>query len=306
MSGKDDSEHPRRGPFERYAVGYGKPPVTGQFVKGQSGNPKGRPRKPKRSPLLQIAAAEADEPTMALLASLLQSDISVRQGESVAAMPRMEAILLAQANAAMKGNRLAAKWLFGLMREFEAAAREQRINWYFHWEKYKAEKTAELAKCCSEGQPDPDFLPHPDDIILESGFNVRFIGPISAEDLKWYVNDCRQREFWLMKAAHDHKLLPPARTSGHANGEYRSAELLSQLFDAKLPPRMQWDAKAARSRLILYWSMSLGALTTQLDAAWLELTHQPPPPKWPLTPMVSREGAEMIARGMMGKLDRPD
>ena len=27
-----------------YEVGYGRPPKSGQFKKGQSGNPKGRPR----------------------------------------------------------------------------------------------------------------------------------------------------------------------------------------------------------------------------------------------------------------------
>ena len=29
---------------EQYSVGYGKPPVHSRFKKGQSGNPKGRPK----------------------------------------------------------------------------------------------------------------------------------------------------------------------------------------------------------------------------------------------------------------------
>ena len=33
-----------RKPTGDYEVGYGKPPVSGQFRTGQSGNPKGRPR----------------------------------------------------------------------------------------------------------------------------------------------------------------------------------------------------------------------------------------------------------------------
>ena len=33
-----------RKPTGDYAVGYGKPPVSGQFKSGQSGNPKGRPK----------------------------------------------------------------------------------------------------------------------------------------------------------------------------------------------------------------------------------------------------------------------
>ena len=34
---------------ERYKTGYGKPPLESRWQKGKSGNPKGRPRKPKPS-----------------------------------------------------------------------------------------------------------------------------------------------------------------------------------------------------------------------------------------------------------------
>lgn len=37
-----------------YEVGYGKPPKATQFVKGQSGNPKGRPRKARAEDLTDI------------------------------------------------------------------------------------------------------------------------------------------------------------------------------------------------------------------------------------------------------------
>ena len=41
------SVSPRSGPAHEYAVDYGRPPVATRFQPGKSGNPKGRPKKPK-------------------------------------------------------------------------------------------------------------------------------------------------------------------------------------------------------------------------------------------------------------------
>lgn len=55
--GKHNKNRERKGPDERaYDVGYEKPPKAHQFKPGQSGNPKGRPKKP---PSLRGAAERA-------------------------------------------------------------------------------------------------------------------------------------------------------------------------------------------------------------------------------------------------------
>jgi hypothetical protein len=46
MTNSDDSKDMATGGLE-YSVGYGRPPKANQFKKGQSGNPRGRPRTPK-------------------------------------------------------------------------------------------------------------------------------------------------------------------------------------------------------------------------------------------------------------------
>jgi hypothetical protein len=50
-----------------YDIGFGKPPKANQFVKGQSGNPKGRPK--TRSDLIKDAAAILSEPVSARAAN---------------------------------------------------------------------------------------------------------------------------------------------------------------------------------------------------------------------------------------------
>jgi hypothetical protein len=45
---------------QEYAVGYGKPPKSGQFAKGNSGNPNGRPKGSKN--LASIVLRESRQP----------------------------------------------------------------------------------------------------------------------------------------------------------------------------------------------------------------------------------------------------
>jgi len=61
-----------------YDVGYCKPPKSGQFAKGQSGNPYGRPKKRKRDP--------AHDPS-----SILSEPITVRANGKVVEMSALEA-----------------------------------------------------------------------------------------------------------------------------------------------------------------------------------------------------------------------
>ena len=58
-SAAPESRAPERSPGEGYDVGYGKPPKQTRFAKGQSGNPRGRPRKPKPEPL-RLSDAPSD------------------------------------------------------------------------------------------------------------------------------------------------------------------------------------------------------------------------------------------------------
>jgi hypothetical protein len=84
-----------KAPSKAYATGYGKPPKSGQYLPGQSGNPHG---KPKGQPSLdQILLEEA--------ARL----VKIKTGDEVTHVSKERAILRSLMDAAARGNVAAAR-----------------------------------------------------------------------------------------------------------------------------------------------------------------------------------------------------
>lgn len=180
-----------------YKVGRGKPPKSGQFQKGRSGNPNGRPRKAhgKQGAHLDTALS-APRFNHAMLAEA-ERQIQVN-GE-----PRTtrEAIMQALAVAAMRGGILAMRTWLDMSEREEARLREVRLPVYTSWEAFKIEGQMALKQAADDGVPEPLILPHPDDIILDSdNLLVKLVGPTTEEHLRVYerVRDTRDLFFELM------------------------------------------------------------------------------------------------------------
>ena len=102
-------------PEQSYEVGYGRPPKHSQFQPGQSGNPKGRPRGSK-SPFT-------------LLREELQQKVTLREGDRVTTVTKLEAIMKRVVNDTLGGKVSPTKLLFPMLRVFEeqdAASPEDR------------------------------------------------------------------------------------------------------------------------------------------------------------------------------------
>ena len=94
-----------------YEVGYGKPPKHSRFKKGQSGNPRGRPKR--------------HQTPHALLQEALSAPITIREGEQMRTINQRTALFKALVAKAIKGDMRAASLVLKLMDDPKAAAHEE-------------------------------------------------------------------------------------------------------------------------------------------------------------------------------------
>ena len=100
-----------------YAVGYKKPPKSGQFKKGVSGNKKGRPKKIKE-PLTGNSTSE-------ILKKVLNDPIQVSDGRGSEIITKGEAMMTQMVNKAIGGDIQAFKQLLLLILESSLLLPEQ-------------------------------------------------------------------------------------------------------------------------------------------------------------------------------------
>jgi hypothetical protein len=91
-----------------YEIGYGKPPVSGRFAKGQSGNPKGRPKGSKN--LATIVLQESRQP------------VRVNGPGGSRLVTKLEATVMQLGNKAAQGDLRSQREFISLVRTSEDAA----------------------------------------------------------------------------------------------------------------------------------------------------------------------------------------
>jgi hypothetical protein len=180
-----------------YEVGYGKPPPEHRFRKGQSGNPKGRPKRARTNVPTGQAIDFGSQPANQMLLEEAYRSVTIREGEKVIELPVIKAVFRSLGVSALKGNRLAQTTLAELVRGIEEEDRQLRSS---HFEaaceyKFGWEKAIEHAR--KHGLPEPTPLPHPDDVIVDvRRSEVRYEGPITPEEKRRWdrMLECRDEQ----------------------------------------------------------------------------------------------------------------
>ena len=186
---KETSKGSRRPGANRatYEVGYRKPPKSSQFQPGRSGNPGGRPKGRKKSPPVDLSqVGPTAERMKELILEEAYREIVVRDGEHMSEIPVIQAVLRSVALNAAKGQQRAQRMFTDLLQCVEREKRAFYEELLQEAVQYKEKWEGEIERCRKQGLPEPEPVPHPDDVVINRSTGVvEFHGPVMAEEKRY-------------------------------------------------------------------------------------------------------------------------
>jgi len=230
--------------INNYEVGYGKPPKSGQFKPGQSGNSKGRPKKPKNKvPTIKGVDILAQRTNQIVLEEAYR-EVSVRSEDGkIEKMPVFQAVLRSMGLNGIKGNRMAGGHFVGIAQNVEDAQREQKAEVVKEAVEYKVTCEKEDREAAENSRPAPLHFPHPDDMVIDAATGlVSVVGPLTKEDNSKMLDTLKQRDAMLDEIEIIRGELATATSDAEIEESQKylkSSTRILKILNLGLPPRLQ-------------------------------------------------------------------
>jgi hypothetical protein len=249
-----------------YEVGYRNPPKSTRFQKGQSGNPLGRPRKPKAEKF-KLADAPADMYIEEEASRL----VTVRERGKTYKIPAIQAVRRSQVSQALGGNRIAGKDFLEAANAERERERKSDEEYYKNLTILKKYGLQVMEECKRKNVPVPrDLVPHPDDIELGPGFQAELHGPWNIADVAHYEHVIKMRDHCVLRqACFDTALKVAKRPKNKLSVLYL---IQAHIIDRQLPKRMQWPSDVRPIMLMCEYSrLSLRECARRVNEEWAHL-----------------------------------
>ncbi len=247
-----------------FGVGYKRPPKQHQFKKGQSGNPKGRPR-----------IVEGDRSANTLALKEAKRLVTVREGEEIKKIPAIEAVFRSQIASALKGNAYAQKQNIERYARAERERTREISERNEIWERYVDRWQEQIAEAERKGETPPTPLPHPDDVLIDPIKGVRFVGPVVEEQLHQLEETRRMRDMLIMQAALDQREVSNPNTDDTLD-KPGTALLFAVMLNESVPDRFKLSDDEIAVRLLRYACTPKRQLLKDVYRGWRSLgVHRP-------------------------------
>ena len=165
-----------------YTVGYGKPPASGQFKAGVSGNPKGRPKgtKNKHSARHEIRIED-------LLIEEGNRIVTINDGDKKQDITLMQAIIRKMHMKAATGDMRAQKLAIELALKTQNKKEQEWAETVSITDEYIRHWNRIFEQFRQSGRPLPEVIPHPDDIHIDYDNKVVNVqGPFLYDDKRYW------------------------------------------------------------------------------------------------------------------------
>ena len=273
-----DGDPPQPPPVEEAPL---VPRSKGRFAPGHSGNPNGRPKKafsPK-----SIPAPELNRDLLAsIVRKVLDREMQVLKDGELLQKTIRDIMFEKQVQKAAQGSTAAARFLHALdMQASQAEATARAKDYAIRKDRKERYAALHAGHHKRNGSGLYWDCPHPDDIILGPGHEVKVVGPMDPEALQHARERHDRANYWLMLATYE-GWMQVRRAKTHPDCPHVHAELVSSyMFEAEqqfLPPRLR-KARAYVEAQVQEWGDMAGRALHDLLRTEAAKVAMPVPPR---------------------------